>query len=213
MKTDDLIAMLATQAQPVPRYGVERRFAIASVSGLSCALVLMLLGFGLNPALLLPGSTPIFWSKFWFAAVLAVAGLAWLLRLARPGLRVGPAAWWAAAPLAALWAWSAWMLWQADPAIRAPLVLGQTWKSCAFSIAGLSFPILLCMMWALKGAAPTQLRLTGAAAGLVSGALGMLVYALHCPEWAPPFVAVWYVLGAAVVMVIGALMGNRWLRW
>jgi hypothetical protein len=68
-------------------------------------------------------------------------------------------------------------------------------------------------LWALKGAAPTRLAWSGAGAGLLAGALGTLVYALHCPEMAAPFLAVWYLLGMAIPTAVGAALGPRLLRW
>ena len=69
------------------------------------------------------------------------------------------------------------------------------------------------MLWALRGAAPTRLALTGAGAGLLAGALATLAYALHCPEMAAPFMAVWYVAGMAIPTALGAVLGPRVLRW
>ena len=48
MKTDDLIALLADDPGPVPRNAIEQRFAVASLAGLACALVLMLALFGIT---------------------------------------------------------------------------------------------------------------------------------------------------------------------
>jgi hypothetical protein len=39
------------------------------------------------------------------------------------------------------------------------------------------------------------------------------VYALHCPELAAPFIAIWYVIGMAAPVVLGAALGPRLLRW
>jgi hypothetical protein len=61
--------------------------------------------------------------------------------------------------------------------------------------------------------APTRLRLAGAAGGLAAGAAGALVYTLHCPELAAPFLASWYVLGMLIPTAAGALLGPRLLRW
>ena len=38
----------------------------------------------------------------------------------------------------------------------------------------------------------------------LAGALATLVYVLHCPESAAPFLAVWYVLGIALPTLLGA---------
>ena len=53
----------------------------------------------------------------------------------------------------------------------------------------------------------------GAAAGALAGGVGAAVYALHCPELSAPFIAVWYVSGIAVPVLVGALLGRRLLRW
>lgn len=213
MKTDDLIALLASNAQPVPRYAVEQRFALASIVGLAVAFLLMLVLWGVNPALREAAANPMFWGKFMFAGVLAAIGWVVLLRLARPGVPLGKVILWVAAPPVVMWFLAVVALQDAASASRMPLILGQTWKVCALNIVLLSLPTLGGLLWALRGAAPTRLRLTGAGAGLMAGALSALVYALHCPEWEAPFLAVWYVLGIALAMALGAWVGPRVLRW
>ena len=101
----------------------------------------------------------------------------------------------------------------AEPAARPSLVLGQTWQDCGYRIAALSAPVFVAVLLAMRGLAPTRLRLAGAAAGLLAGAAGALVYAMHCPELAAPFLAVWYVLGVSIPAALGALIGPRVLRW
>ena len=90
---------------------------------------------------------------------------------------------------------------------------GSTWRVCPFLIAGLSLPILIAVLRAMRELAPTRLRLAGAAAGLSAGAAAATVYCLHCPEMAPPFVAFWYVIGILLATGAGALLGPRMLRW
>ena len=43
--------------------------------------------------------------------------------------------------------------------------------------------------------------------------MGAFAYTLHCPELAPAFVAVWYVLGMLIPAAAGALLAPRLLRW
>ena len=100
-----------------------------------------------------------------------------------------------------------------NPDERLALVMGKTWLSCAFNIAWVSTPILLGMLWAVKGMAPTRPAWTGASAGLAAAAAGAVVYALHCPEMQAPFLAVWYMLGMLIPTAAGALIGARLLRW
>lgn len=213
MKTDDLIAMLADDSGPVPRHGIERRFALAMAGGWLGALLLMLALFGLRPTLAQDMALPMFWGKLVFAGLLAAGCLAVLRRLARPGMGLGHSLVLLALPPLVLWGLAAVALGQAGPGERLPLVLGSTWRSCAFNIAALSVPALVASLWALRGAAPTRLAWAGAGAGLLAGALGALAYALHCPEMAAPFLAVWYLAGMAMPTLAGAWLGPRVLRW
>lgn len=118
-----------------------------------------------------------------------------------------------AAPVLLLWLAAAAVLFDAEPTQRADLILGTTWKTCPFNIALISLPLLAATLWTMKGLAPTRLTLAGAGAGLLAGALSALVYALHCPESAVPFIGIWYVLGIAMPTLAGALLGPRVLRW
>ena len=213
MRTDELIQLLATDAQPAPSQSIERRLALAALAGLAGAGVLLAWRFGVRPDLAQALALPMFWGKFAFAGALAAAGLALLRRLARPGLPAGRPARWLPLPVLVLWSLALVALVQAAPGERLPLVLGQTWRTCPFNIALLSAPALVAAFWALRGGAPTRLAWTGAGAGLLAGALATLVYALHCPEMASPFLGVWYVAGMAVPTALGALAGPRWLRW
>ena len=213
MKTNELIHLLAADAAPVARHRIEQRFALATLAGLVGAGMALMAWFGLRPDLAQAAALPMFWGKLMFAASLAVAGLALLRRMARPGATLGLAAWWLAVPPLVVWAMAAVTLWQAAPAERLPLLLGSTWRTCPFNIAALSAPALAACLWALKGAAPTRLAWAGAGAGLLAGTLGTLVYALHCPEMAAPFLALWYLAGMAIPTTLGAVLGPRLLRW
>lgn len=213
MKTDELIQLLATDAGPVPAQAIERRFALACLAGMAGAGGLMVAVFGVRHDLAQTLVLPMFWTKLVFAAALAMAGLALLRRMARPGMAVGRAVALVAVPPLVLWAMAGGALSQADPGERMALVLGSTWRTCPFNIALLSVPAFIAGFWALRGAAPTQLAWAGAGAGLLAGALGALVYALHCPEMASPFIAVWYLAGMALPTAVGAVLGPRLLRW
>lgn len=213
MKTDDLVAMLARGAGPVDSAVPRRRLARALAIGGVGALGAMLAGLGLNPLLGEAARTPMFWGKLVFAGLLVAGGIVALARLARPGAPLAGAPALLAGPVAALWALSLAALALAAPGERVGLLLGSTWAECPFNIALLALPAFVALLWALRGLAPTRLRAAGAAAGLVAGALAAFAYALHCPEHAAPFVAVWYVLGIALPAGLGALVGPRTLAW
>ncbi|OGA15698.1 MAG: hypothetical protein A3G25_13045 [Betaproteobacteria bacterium RIFCSPLOWO2_12_FULL_63_13] len=213
MKTDDLVTMLATGTGPVQPNQVLRRYSVAVGLGALGAAALMLVLIGPRPDLAAAFLLPMFWVKIVFVACLAAVSLLVALRLSRPGMRLSwlPGA--LAAPVVAMWVLAAFVLIRAEPALRAQLFFGDTWNSCPFLIATLSAPAFVAVFWAMRGLAPTRLRLSGAASGLLSGAVGTLMYSVHCPEMDAPFIGFWYLLGMLIPTVVGALLGPRLLRW
>lgn len=213
MKTDDLIAMLASGAGPAEPAASRQRYAVALGWGAFGTTLLMALLLGVRPDLAEAARLPMFWVKLAFPAALLAAVLLAALRLSRPGARLGHVPSAVAAPVLAMWLIATAALLAAAPADRAALLLGSSAASCPFTIALLSVPMFVAALWAMKGLAPTRLVLAGAASGLLSGAGGALVYALYCPEMAAPFVAIWYLLGMLIPAALGALLGPRLLRW
>lgn len=213
MKTDDLIAMLATGVEPVDPHQAAKRLATALLAGGAGAFALMLMGYGTRPDLAQAAQGPMLWVKLGFALVIAASALVLTQRLARPGMRVGKAWMGVALPWLAMSAMGLAVLLSAQPEARLGLVLGRTWLSCALSISLIASPVFVGVFWALRGLAPTRLRLAGASAGLLAAAVGAAMYALHCPEVEAPFLAVWYVLGLALPTVVGAWIGPKLLRW
>jgi hypothetical protein len=65
----------------------------------------------------------------------------------------------------------------------------------------------------LRHGAPTRPAVTGAIAGLMSAGLAATLYASHCTDDSPLFVATWYSIATALVAAIGALAGPRLLRF
>jgi len=213
MKTDDLIAMLASGAQSVEANALQRRYATALGWGGFGATLLMAITLGVRPDLAEASLLPMFWVKFALPASLLAGGLIAVARLSRPGTRLGRVTSALAAPVVAIWLLAAVVLLGGAPEARGELIFGETWKSCPFNVTLLSMPAFVALMWAMRGLAPTQLALSGAAAGLLSGAIGATVYSLHCPEMQAPFLAVWYLLGMLIPTALGALLGPRLLRW
>jgi len=213
MKTDELVTLLATSAEAVEPDASSRRYATALGWGAFGATLLMAIMLGVRSDIDAAARLPMFWLKLAFPASVAVASLVAASRLSRPGARLGrvPAA--LIAPVLAVWLLTAYVLVAAPPAERAELIIGRTWQYCLFSVPTLSVPVFIATLWAMKGLAPTRLGLAGAAAGLLAGAVGALVYALHCPEMEAPFLGVWYVVGMLIPTAAGALLGPILLRW
>ena len=213
MKTDDFVAMLASGNIAVAPHAATRRYVTALGLGALGSVILMLALLGPRFDLADVLWIPMFWVKIAFVAVLAFASVHLALRLARPGsnLRWVPGA--LAAPIIVMWLLAACLLIGADFEQRHVLLFGRTSKSCPWLIALLSVPVFVAVIWAMKGLAPTRLRVAGGAAGLAAGAVGALVYCLHCPEMTAPFIGTWYVLGMLIPAAAGAVLGPRLLRW
>jgi hypothetical protein len=214
LKTDDLVTMLATGDVAVEPNTAARRYLTALVWGTLGSAILMAMLLGVRPDLEIAVRLPMFWVKLAFVAVLALTSGVAALRLARPGSRLAWLPGMLAAPVVAMWVLATFVLTTAaNSAERVELLFGDTAATCPFLIAMLSVPVFFAVIWAMQGLAPTRLRLAGAAVGLVSGSLGALVYAVHCPELAAPFLGLWYVLGMLIPAGVGAMLGPRLLRW
>ncbi|MGV8859727.1 MAG: DUF1109 domain-containing protein [Pseudomonas sp.] len=213
MKTDDFISMLASGVTPVDRHALAKRFVVAVLVGLVTATLLVMIVLGVRPDLATVAATPIFWAKIAFPLSLMIGALSVVMRLARPGMTPGWGKLLIVAAIAAVWAGALYVLVAVAPDMRVAVILGKTWRVCALNITLLSIPGFIAVFWALRGLAPTRLKLAGACGGLLAGAMATLAYCLHCPEMEVPFWGAWYLLGMLVPTAIGALLGPRWLRW
>jgi hypothetical protein len=77
----------------------------------------------------------------------------------------------------------------------------------------MSLPLLAAALVGLRHGAPTRPAIAGAIAGLLSAGLAAILYASHCTDDSPLFVATWYTIAAALVTAVGALAGSRVLRF
>ena len=213
MRTDELIAALATDASPVSRGALRGRLALASLAATAAAIAFVLIWLGMRPDIHIAMRKAAFWIKAGYTLALAACGFALTLRMGRPGAKLGLAAALAPAVFAALALLAVSELLLARPAERAADMMGVSWQFCPVLVPTFALPVFVGAIWALRGMAPTRLRMAGAAAGLLAGGVGATVYGLHCQEMSPAFVAIWYSLGVAVCVAIGALSGPRLLRW
>jgi hypothetical protein len=213
MRTEDLVSLLSTGAEAVDLRLTSRRWVLALAGG---ALIAFLLTAGLlklNPALWHEIYQPMFWVRESYCAVLGVLGCITVVRLARPGLRLGLAPMGIPAAVIAMSVLAVVTLVAASPQNRARLVLGDTASVCPFLISLIAAPLLIALLCVMRSLAPTRLRWAGAASGFAAGSIGALIYTLHCPELAAPFLAIWYLLGMLIPTTLGAWLGPRLLRW
>jgi hypothetical protein len=212
VKTGDLIRALAADSEvhPMPP---GRALALALIPGVAIALSLHFAILGLRPHLLTLLGDPRLLFKLCLTFLLAALSCALVARIARPGvsirrmtllLAIVPALL-AAAILAEL---------LAVPAAEwGQRLVGTNAIFCLKTIPFLAAAPLVAALLALRQGAPEHPALAGAAAGLFAGAISAHLYATHCPDDSPLFVAAWYTLAIGIVAAIGAAAGQRLLRW
>jgi len=213
MKTDDLVAMLSANVEPIERGLVARTISIAVTAGAVIALGLMLVGLGVRTDLTTTRAAIFLLLKIVFALAVVGVALRYLTRLARPGAQQGISPFTIAVPFAAIALLGAISMGGAPSAHWNRMILGDQWLECLLSIPIIAIVPFAVTIWAVRRAAPTNLVRTGAVAGLIAGGVSAIAYALHCTDDSLPFVAVWY--GGTIVLctLAGAALGPRLLRW
>jgi hypothetical protein len=213
VKTDDLIALLSTNVEPVARRQVGRIVGGAIAAAAVAALAVMVFAFGVRADLTRAGVLTGVALKLAFTLAIVVVASVYLLRLARPGgERRTPIAV-VIVPFAAIALLAAINLALAPMSHWDDMIAGRDWLECLLSIPIIAVVPFAIVIWAVRGMAPTDLVRTGALAGLVAGSLSAAGYALHCVDDSPPFVALWYGGTIALCTLAGAKLGPRLLRW
>jgi hypothetical protein len=92
-------------------------------------------------------------------------------------------------------------------------LVGSNSLVCLSAIPLLSVAPLAAVLAILRRGAPASPALAGAAAGFLAAASGATLYAFHCFDDSPLFVVTWYSLAAFPIVLVGALVGRRLLRW
>jgi hypothetical protein len=92
-------------------------------------------------------------------------------------------------------------------------LVGSNSRTCLAAIPAMSLPLLAAALIGLRHGAPTRPAAAGAVAGLLSAGLAATLYASHCTDDSPLFVATWYTIATMLVTAIGALAGSRVLRF
>ncbi|OOY03622.1 NrsF family protein [Thioclava sp. F28-4] len=209
MKTEDLISVLQQDTLPDPRpKQVLGRWLVPALL-LSALFVISVYGlrFPLQQTLMTPEIAP----KFYLPLVLAVLVTPMAVRLGRPTAKVSTGWLWIFPAIGA--ALLAYAFLTTPEGQRMSDFEGETILPCLISVPMLSLPALGALLISLRKGAVTRPAQAGALAGLAAGGMGTAIYALHCTEDSPLFYVTWYGAGIVVVMLAGALLGKRVLRW
>jgi hypothetical protein len=212
MDTDQLIRTLATDntghARPVGFVLTLSLVAAAPVS-----VLIFLATLGVRPDFDTAMHNPFFDLKFAVTLALAISATAISLHMSRPEALLRG---WAMLLLVPVGLLAAGIGVEMMVPQRAPMMtrlIGQNSRYCMTAIPVMSLPLLAGALYGLRHGAPTRPALAGALAGLLSAGLAATLYASHCTDDSPLFVATWYTIGTAVVTAIGALAGSKVLRF
>ena len=211
MKTDDLIRTLAEDNDwRATATGAALLIALVAAAPISLAIFLMALG--VRPDFMSALHNPFFDLKFAVTLALAISAILVVLPLSRPGTAPGERAWLFLVPVALLVAGIAFDLTMPQSTSWADRLVGTNSRVCLTAIPAMALPLLVAALIGLRQGAATRPALSGAVAGLMSGGLAATVYAAHCTDDSPLFVATWYSIGIAGLTAVGAAAGSRLLR-
>jgi hypothetical protein len=212
METEQLIRTLAAdnahRARPV---GFVLTLALLSAAPVSVAMFYA--GLGMRPDVMTAMHNPFFDMKFVVTLALAVSAIAVSLHLSRPEASLRGWGWLLLIPagILAREIGSEMMMPQRLPMMTR--LIGSNSRVCMTAIPLLSLPLLAAALIGLRRGAPTRPAVAGAIAGMLSAGLAATLYASHCTDDSPLFVATWYTIATALMATIGALAGSRVLRF
>ena len=210
METDQLIRTLAAdnahRARPVSLV-----LALALLAGAPVSVAMFFAGFGFRPDIMTAMHNPFFDFKFVVTLALSISAIAISLHLSRPEASLRGWAWLLLIPVGLLAAGigSEMMMPQRLPMLTR--LVGSNSKVCLTAIPLMSLPMLAGALVGLRHGAPARPAVAGAVAGLLSAGLAATLYASHCTDDSPLFVATWYTIATALVTAIGALAGPKLL--
>jgi hypothetical protein len=212
VSTAELIAALAADPIPEP-IRLNRRVAVALALGLIGSLVLYALFLGPRPDIAALVGTVRFDLKFVDSFAFALPAVLLMLRLARPDAEPRKLAIWLLAPLIVLAASVIGEMLVVSQSEWLSRLVGQNAMFCTRTIPLLAAPLLAALIVAMRAGAPIHPGLTGALAGAASAGVAALLYASHCPDDSPLFVATWYPLATLICAGAGFVAGRRFLAW
>lgn len=213
MKTDDLINALAADAKSVER-PITRTVAIAVGAGAVISALLFFWALGLRGNFAESAVSSLrFVFKFVLTFGLAIPAFILVRELSRPDFEPGKKLWWLALTPALLLAGVVLELFAVPPDQWHTKMVGYNSMFCLIVIPLLSLAPLAAVLYALRQGAPAHPGMAGAVGGLLSAAIAATLYASHCQDDSPLFLAAWYTIGIVMITGIGALAGSRLLRW
>jgi hypothetical protein len=212
MDTDRLIRTLAADNAHRER-PVGAMLAVSLLAAAPIALAMFLMELGVRRDVMSAMRNPFFDLKFLVTLTLASGAIAIALHLSRPEASTRGWAWLLLIPVGLLGIGIAGEMMMPQRLPMMTRLIGSNSRVCLTAIPLLSLPLLAGALFALRHGAPARPAVAGAFAGLLSAGLAATLYASHCTDDSPLFVATWYTLATLFVTAVGALAGSRVLRF
>ncbi len=212
MNTEQLIRSLAAD-NPHRAHPVGFVLALALLAATPVSLAIFMMRLGVRPDVMTAMHNPFFDLKFVVTLTLAISAIVVGLHLSRPEASLRGWGWLLLIPAGIIAAGigSEMMMPQRLPMMTR--LIGSNSRICMTAIPIMSLPILAAALIGLRHGAPARPAVTGAIAGLISAGLAATLYAAHCTDDSPLFVATWYSIATAFVVAVGALAGAKVLRY
>ncbi len=211
MNTEDLIETLSQDAASARIHWLSLPLATLLTGAVSTVVLLVFIGLRLD------------WSNWqsWFGLAVKLVLAATVLSMAlyrlrsaiRPEVSLKGSLRAFTVPMAVLLVLALGSLIIRSPSTWETAIRGETLLLCVTAIPLLSLPILAGILWVLRQGAVSDAFRCGLLAGLLAGAVAVLVYSMHCTEDDPAFYGIWYTVGVTVSMLMGGLIGRHVLRW
>ena len=212
METEQLIRSLAAdnphRVRPV---GLVLALSLLAAAPVSIAMFMMALG--VRPDVMTAMHNPFFDLKFAITLALAISAVVVSLHLSRPEASLAGWGWLLLIPAGIIAAGIASEMMMPQRLPMMTRLVGSNSRLCMAAIPLLSLPLLVGALIGLRHGAPARPAQAGALAGLISAGLAATLYASHCTDDSPLFVATWYPIGTAVVTIAGAMIGAKVLRF
>ena len=213
MSIERLIEELVTGLTPVRARNMRREGIVLALLGVAEVGLYLALGYArpdIGVAMLLPS----FWWKLGSLGLLSVIGVLTTVRSLDPasspqkGLRL----------LGVLIAASltVGLLIDLSGSVQGQLSARLMWRhgiDCVFAMTTLSIPAIVALGLLMRRGAAAKLESTALAAGIASAAWGAFLFVFNCPHDDPLYIAVWYVVGCAIVAFAGRLILPLVARW
>jgi len=212
MDTDQLIRSLAADNAHRGR-PVGLALALALLAAAPVSLLMFFAELGVRPDVGIAMHNPFFDLKFAVTLALAISAITVSLHLSRPETSLRGFGWLLMIPAGILVAAISGEMMMPQRLPMMTRLIGSNSRVCMTAIPLMSLPLLAASLIGLRHGAPARPAVAGAVAGMLSAGLAATLYASHCTDDSPLFVATWYTIATAVVTAIGALVGSRVLKY